>query len=148
MLFNLGNLLSNSEELTGLETPFSKIEINQVIAELPNIKSPGPDGFCNEFLKGCWPLIADDFYRLCHDFCNSTICLRSVNSSFITLISKKEGPSTTSDYRPISLLNTSLKLLTKVLANRLQKSNKEADSQKPVWVHKDQNNSRLFGMGT
>ena len=121
MLFNLNNLLNNTEDLRGLETPFDKIEIDQVIAELPNNKSPGLDVFNNEFLKGCWPLIADDFYRLCHDFCNNNICLRSLNSSYITLIPKKEGPTTASYYRPISLLNSSLKLLTKVLANRLQK---------------------------
>jgi hypothetical protein len=41
--------------------------------------------------------------------------------SYITLIPKNEGPITTSYYRPISLLNCPLKLLTKVLANRLQK---------------------------
>ena len=86
MLFNLNNLLNNTEDLRGLETPFDKIEIDQVIAELPNNKSLGPDGFNNEFLKGCWPLIADDFYRFCHDFCNNNICLRCLNSSYITLI--------------------------------------------------------------
>lgn len=121
MLFNLGTFLNSNEDLRELETPFTKIEIDQVITDLPNNRSLGPDGFNNEFLKGFWPLIADDFYRLFHHFCNSSICLRGLNSSYITLIPKKEGPSTTSDYRPISLLNTSLKLLTKVLANRLQK---------------------------
>jgi hypothetical protein len=30
-------------------------------------------------------------------------------------------PLTVSDYKPISLLNTSIKLVTKILANRLQK---------------------------
>ena len=83
------------------------------------------------FLKGCWPLIAEDFYRLCHDFCNNNICLRCLNSSYITLIPKKEGPTTASYYRPISLLNSSLKLLTKVLANRLQKVIKKL-------IHKNQ----------
>ena len=54
-------------------------------------------------------------------FFEEEICLRSVNTSHITLIPKKDGPSTAADYRPISLLNTSFKLITKVLANRLQK---------------------------
>jgi retron-type reverse transcriptase len=36
------------------------------------------------------------------------------------MILKKESPSCVNDYRPMSLLNSSLKLLTKVLANRFQ----------------------------
>lgn len=91
-----------------------------MVAGLPNDKSLGPDGFTNEFIKGCWPLIALDFYNLCQAFFDENLCLRSINSSYITLIPKKDHPQGVSDYRPISLLNTSLKLLTKLLANRLQ----------------------------
>jgi hypothetical protein len=36
------------------------------------------------------------------------------------LIPKVENPMTASDSRPISILNSSIKLLTKILANRLQ----------------------------
>jgi hypothetical protein len=39
----------------------------------------------------------------------------------ITLLLKVDGPSRVSDYRPISLLNTSIEVLTKLLANRLQR---------------------------
>jgi hypothetical protein len=44
----------------------------------------------------------------------------SINGSFITLIPKISNPQTINDFRPISLLNYSLKILTKLLANRLQ----------------------------
>jgi hypothetical protein len=57
--------------------------------------------------------------------------LRSINNSFIVLISKKDGPQGVADYRPISLLNTSIKLLTKILANRLQQPIKKL-------IHKNQ----------
>jgi hypothetical protein len=60
---------------------------------------------------------------LCEDFFSGEVCLGSINSSYIALIPKKEHPQrvTLSDYRPISLLSTSIKLLTKLMANRLQK---------------------------
>jgi retron-type reverse transcriptase len=38
----------------------------------------------------------------------------------VALIPKKENPLTAADYRPISMLNCSIKLITKLLANRLQ----------------------------
>jgi retron-type reverse transcriptase len=47
--------------------------------------------------------------------------LQSINGSFITLIPKIDNPSRVGDFRPISLLNNSIKLLTKLLANILQK---------------------------
>jgi hypothetical protein len=55
----------------------------------------------------------------------SRICRRGslfqcINNSLITLIQKKQSPSTVNDYRTISLLNYCLKLLTKLLAQRLQ----------------------------
>lgn len=43
-----------------------------------------------------------------------------INYSFICLIPKKEGAERASDYRPISLLNGIQKILSKVLANRLE----------------------------
>jgi retron-type reverse transcriptase len=62
-----------------------------------------------------------EFYELCNGFYNSNIYLQSINGFFIVLVSKVDNPSTVSDFRPISLLNSSLKLITKVLANMLQK---------------------------
>jgi hypothetical protein len=72
------------------------------------------------FTKKCWPIIKGDFYSLCNAFHENNLCLRSINSSHITLVPKVESPLNISDYGPISLLNSFIKLLTKILANRLQ----------------------------
>lgn len=112
--------INRCDTLDLLEGPFSSNEIDGVIKNLPNNKSPGSDGFNNEFYKKCWFIIKADFYNLCKAFHENRLCLRSINSSRITLVPKVENPVSISDYRPISLLNSSLKLLTKLLANRLQ----------------------------
>lgn len=57
--------------------------------------------------------------------------MQSINGSYITLVPKKDDALVMSDYRPISLLNTSIKILTKVLANRLH-------LLMPSLVHKNQ----------
>ena len=96
-------------------------EVNAVVKELPLDKSPGPDGFNNEFLKSCWDIIKGDVLKFIYDFHAGHISLESLNTSFITLIPKGNSPLTANDFRPISLLNCCLKLMTKLLANRLQK---------------------------
>jgi hypothetical protein len=90
------------------------------VASLPTDKAPGPDGFTGLFIKACWHIIKFDFYKLCQDFWDGKVNLQSINDAFITLIPKVNSPEGPSDYRPISLLNICLKLLTKLLANRLQ----------------------------
>ena len=71
MHFDLHNLLSqqnNPEIFQDLEKPFSDEEINQIVKELPHDKSPGPDGFNNEFFKACWEIIEVDVFGLINDF--------------------------------------------------------------------------------
>jgi hypothetical protein len=120
MVFDLNTVLQSSQDLDILEAPFSENEINSVIVSLPNGKAAGPDGFNSDFLKKCWPIIAQDFYDLCKSFHAREICIQSINGSHITLIPKKSTPMMVSDYMPISLLNTSIKIVKKLLANGLQ----------------------------
>jgi len=46
--------------------------------------------------------------------------LESINCSFITLVPKVHNPTSTNDFRPISLLNCVLKIIIKLLVDRLQ----------------------------
>jgi len=87
---------------------------------MPVDKAPGPDGFNEMFLKKCWHIIKEDVYQLCNDFFSGTVSLQAINNSFITLVPKNSNPVTPNDFRPISLLNSILKLITKLMADRLQ----------------------------
>lgn len=121
MHFDLSSLLNPSNDLDWLELCFFREEIDKIIVVLPSNKSTGPDGFNGVFLKKCCVIIAQDFYDLCQGFWDRSINFQSINSFFITLVPKKDNPSLVGDFRPISLLNSSIKLITKILVYRLQK---------------------------
>jgi hypothetical protein len=57
ILFDLSQLLQQSDVLDSLSEPFTLEEINAVVANLPSDKSPGLDGFNTDFVKKCWPII-------------------------------------------------------------------------------------------
>jgi hypothetical protein len=120
MVFNLADLIQPVEGLHSFITPLSTDEIDNIVQNMPSDKAPGLDGFNGRFMKTCWIIIKNDFYNLCYDFFEGSINLEGFNTSFITLIPKVSSPATINDFRPISLLSIAIKLITKMLANRLQ----------------------------
>ena len=120
MLFDLASLITPVDDLESLVPTFCTTEIDTIVKHMPSDKAPGPDGFNSLFLKKCWQHIKGDFYKLCSDFYHGQANLECINTSYITLVPKQDGPETVNDFRPISLMNISLKLITKILADRLQ----------------------------
>lgn len=112
---------TTTNDLSHLEEPFTTKEIDEIINCMPNDKSPGPDGFNGIFMKKCWDKIKEQVYKFCFDFQNENVDLAPINFAFITLISKKDSPESPNDFRPISLVSMPIKILTKILANRVQK---------------------------
>ena len=55
------------------------------------------------------------------DFFESGKFVRSMNSTFIVLVPKKVGAEELKHFRPISLVNSLYKLISKVLVNRIKK---------------------------
>lgn len=67
----------------------------------------------------------DDILRFFEDFYNHRVELKGVNTAMITLLPKIDTPLEVSDFRPISLVHSLPKLVTKVLANRVQREIRE-----------------------
>lgn len=119
MKFNLSGLLRTDVDFDSHTTPFPHAVVDAVINEMPHDRAPSPDGFNGTFLKACWPIIKHDFYRLCDEFHDGDLNLESMNYGNITLIPKNNVQETVNDFRPITLPNYCLKLIAKLLVNRL-----------------------------
>jgi hypothetical protein len=117
--FQVDNIVPFCGNLDHLCLPFTHKEIDNIILEFPSDKAPGPDGFSNLFFKQAWHIIREDFFKLCIDFFNHAVDLKSVNHSYITLVPKVDNPEKVSDFRPIALINSAPKLVAKILAIRL-----------------------------
>lgn len=121
MRFDLNRVIQKVEGLDVLSAPFSTNEIDAVIKEIPSDRAPSLDGFNGCFLKSCRHIIKEDIYKMCHDFHEGHLDITSISEGYITLIPKISSPVTANDFRPITLLTCCLKIITKILANRMQK---------------------------
>ena len=108
------------DERLSLEKEFSKEEVFQVLREMEGDKAPGLDGFTMAFFHKCWSVVEKDVMDFFDYFHRHSVFERFLNASFLTLIPKKCNAVNIKDFRPISLVGSVYKLLSKVLANRLR----------------------------
>jgi hypothetical protein len=103
-----------------LDAPFIEAEIKRAIYDLPTKKAHGPDGLNGLFYKSCCNIIKPDViagFQCLYSL--TTGPMPKLNGALITLLPKREPAELPSDYRPISLIHSFTKLISKVLALRL-----------------------------
>lgn len=108
-------------EATDLEANFTKEEIKKAAFDGGEEKAPGPDGFSFKFLKRYWNYFEKDFLEVMKMFHEQGKINKGCSSAFIAMIPKVKDPDTLNDYRPITLVGITSKIISKVLANRLKK---------------------------
>lgn len=108
-------------DLSHLESSFTIDELKLAVFELGRDKAPGLDGFPLLFFREFWDLTKDDLWKLCVDFFDGKVNLERINWASLTLIPKVDTPESLGDFRPISLTNSILKIISKMLASRLSK---------------------------
>jgi len=102
-----------------LDAPFTPLELKLTIKKLKLAKAPGPDLIPNEVWKLLTPNSLSSLcaaYQIIYD---SGVVPPSWCQVQVSPIYKKGNMNDPANYRPISLLNTILKLFTTILTNRL-----------------------------
>ena len=78
-------------------------------------------GFTMALYQECWDVIKEDLMKVFQEFYSFGIINQSINATFIALVPKKSQSHKVSDFRPISLVTSLSKIITKVLSRRLCK---------------------------
>ncbi|XP_034685730.1 uncharacterized protein LOC117914496 [Vitis riparia] len=108
------------DSASSLEVMFFEKEVFAALSSCCGDKAPGPDSFTMGFWLFCWNIVKSDILGLFREFYLHGTFQRSLNSTFLVFIPKKEGAEDLRDFRLISLVGSMYKLLAKVLTNRLK----------------------------
>jgi Reverse transcriptase (RNA-dependent DNA polymerase)/zinc-binding in reverse transcriptase len=104
-----------------LDCAITVSEVEDAIAASATGSAPGADGLPFEFYKQFSPLLSPFLAELFNASLVSGTLPRSSSRSLLTLIFKKKGSEDDlKNWRPIALLNCDRKLLSKIIASRIQ----------------------------
>lgn len=106
---------------TQLEADITTHKLFTALQSLQDGKAPGLDGLPPDFYKTFWTEIGEDLLEVLTDSLQKGQLPLSCRRAILTLLPKKGDLQDIKNWRPVSLLCTDYKLLSKVLANRLRK---------------------------
>ena len=114
-------ILTNTDKQM-CESEITTEECEKALKLLENGKSPGSDGFTTDFYKFFWSDLKDTLFNSYLESFETKSLSQFQKLGILNLLPKKDKDLRyLANWRPVSLLNTDYKILTKLLAIRLQK---------------------------
>ena len=95
-------------------------ELHNAVINSPTNKSPGIDGVSTDFYRYTWDFIQQDLLEVLNTMYTQGRVAPQQTAGIIVHIPKTTTPTTTSDYRSLTLINTDIKLLARILAKRIK----------------------------
>ncbi|KAL8119749.1 hypothetical protein AgCh_017015 [Apium graveolens] len=103
-----------------LMLPICDEEVREAIFAMHPDKAPGMDGLNPSFFQTYWSIVGQDVCMFCRRFFETGEIPENLNTTLVCLIPKVKHPKKVADLRPISLCNVLMRILSKVLANRVK----------------------------
>ena len=96
----------------------SEEEIRYGIWNLKPFKAPRPDGLHAGFFQHYWEVVQSSVCQEVKNIFSTDVVLDYLNRTLITLIPKCQNHETLSNYRPISLYNSTYKFVSKIIVGK------------------------------
>jgi hypothetical protein len=109
-----------AEANAALGTPITLEEPHAAVKQGKKLKAPGYDGICHEFFQETWHFTKYDLLNAINQMYMGDLILSSQTHGVMLYVPKIKRLTTPDDYRPLTLLNMDLKLLSRIIANRLR----------------------------
>ncbi|XP_012857145.1 PREDICTED: uncharacterized protein LOC105976424 [Erythranthe guttata] len=94
-------------------------EVYKAIKDLSPDSAPGQDGFTGYFYVRCWSIIKEDFMLLVSVYFQGDYLLKCMSTTLLFLLPKVSNPENLTQFRPISLGNFASKVISRIIALRL-----------------------------
>ena len=110
-----------NEQTLSCKGIISEDEVFKSLKSMENNKSPGNDALSKEFYECFWDEIKNTFLASIHRaFLNQELSIFQIQAVIKMLVKKDKDKRFLKNWGPISLLNTDMKTMSKVLSTRIK----------------------------
>lgn len=109
----------SSEERAALDCGLTLEELTMAINQMPSGRAPGIDGLSTNFYKRFWNIIGTDLHEVVQECFRTGSLPVSCQRAVLSLLPKKGDLTLLKNWRPVALLCTDYRVLSRALSNRL-----------------------------
>lgn len=111
----------NRSSVNWLNRDVTSSEIKLAVFDMGPHKAPGPDGLPAVFFQNHWSCVGTAISEFVLNVFRTGVVPEQMNTSLICLLPKQHQPTDISQFRPICLSNVVIKIISKVIANRVKR---------------------------